>query len=661
MCGIAGLLHPPGAGEVRAGPLEAMRDAIRHRGPDGAGLWLSDNCAVGLAHRRLSILDLSTVANQPMANEDGRVVVVFNGEIYNHLALRQLLVAAGHRFVTDHSDTEVLVHGFEQWGIEGLLERLDGMFAFALWDAAGGRLHLVRDRVGIKPLYFTRIGGALAFASEIKALLAHPGLRREVCGPALWHTLSFLTPPAPLTLFEGVFKLPAGHRLEVTADGRLKAVRWWAARPGRGLGKGAGEAELVAAIRSRLEAAVASHLAADVPVGAFLSGGIDSSTMVALMSRLAGERVSTFTVGFSDHTHLNELDWAERVSREFGTDHHVISIAEPDMEGYLDELVHTQDEPIADWVCVPLHFVAKAVADAGIKVVLVGEGADELFCGYPSWTRWLDLHRRFWRPWRAAMPGPLRHLAADLGRAVAWADPRLGAHADILARAADPSGELFWSGAVSQWEGQKRVLVRDPAGLAGSPAAAELVEAGLLPAAWLQPDSAAIPATLLGDFDRDCPGADQLTRMTQAELRQRLPELLLMRVDKITMAESLEARVPFLDGAVVDLAMDIGQAAKLRQGPKTLLKQAVRGLIPDAVIDRPKVGFGAPMAEWLRGEFGRRAAADILGARFLKRVGFDMAALAAMIDDHRSGRRDASLPFWVLTNLVAWHRRWMGS
>ncbi len=662
MCGIVGMVGTL----VDGGMLATMRDAMAHRGPDGAGLWLSPDRRVGLGHRRLSIVDLAETAGQPMANEDGGIVVTFNGEIYNHLELRRELLAAGHVFRADHADTEVLVHGYEQWGFDGLLDRLSGMFAFALWDAGRRRLLLARDRVGIKPLYFTRIDGTFAFASEIKALLAHPRLVRDVCAPALWHTLSFLTPPAPLTLFDGVFKLPAGHVLEVDEAGGMTARRWWRAGPGRGEAAPSGLSGparrdfFVQGIRARLEAAVSSHLAADVPVGAFLSGGVDSSTLVALMSRLAGGRVNTFTVGFSDHTHLNELDWAERVADHFGADHHQVTIAGPDMELYLDRLIHSQDEPIADWVCIPLHFVSTLVRQAGVKVVQVGEGADELFGGYPSWMTWLDLHHRAWGPWRKWLPAPLRALAGEVAALASWARPDLASRLDIVRRAAEPDGELFWGGAVSLWDGPKRALIPDPQPCHGSEAAADLVECGLLPESWLSPDSAAVPAVLMAEFDRDHPGADQLTRMTQAELRLRLPELLLMRVDKITMAQSIEARVPFLDHGLVEFALGIPQADKLDGGAKALLKQAVRGLLPDDIIDRPKMGFGAPMAQWLRGEFGRRVESEIMASSLLDRFGFSKKAVAAMIDDHRRGRRDCSLPIWVLYNTVAWHRQWIG-
>ena len=308
MCGITGIFDfasqaPPVAADVER-VLKAMRDVMVHRGPDGGGLWVSDDGRMGLAHRRLAIVDLSDAAAQPMANEDGRVRVIFNGEIYNHISLREELIAAGHTFRSSHSDTEVLVHGYEEWGMDGLAGRLDGMFAFAVWDAAKGRLFLVRDRLGIKPLYFTRQSGTFLFASEIKSLLENPKVPRAVEPAALNHFLSFLVAPAPLTMFKGIYKLPAAHILEVDAEGGLSARRYWDATPGRGIDendiRGMSDKETekfyTKGIRSRLEAAVEKRMMSDVPFGVFLSGGIDSSANVGLMSRLMDRPVDTFTV-----------------------------------------------------------------------------------------------------------------------------------------------------------------------------------------------------------------------------------------------------------------------------------------------------------------------------------------------------------------------------
>lgn len=666
MCGVAGILCVTPESRVDASVLTAMRDTMRHRGPDGEGNWIAGNERVGLAHRRLSIIDLSTAATQPMSNENGQVWITFNGEIYNHRLLRNELVAAGHVFRTDHSDTEVLVHGFEQWGIDGLLQRVAGDFAFALWDGSAGTLHLARDRIGVKPLYFGWAGGQFLFGSEIKALLAHPAVRRDVSPAAMYHYLSFLTTPAPLTMFDGIFKLPAGHRLALTTSGQFEAVRYWDAVPGQGidpsetagLSEAALESFYVDGIRSRLEAAVEKRMMSDVPFGVFLSGGVDSSTNVALMSRLMDRPVDSFTVGFKDFQHLNELDHADRIAREFNTRHHEILIDEQDMIGYLDDLIHHQDEPIADWVCIPLYFVSKLTRDSGVTVVQVGEGSDEQFCGYASYMGYLDLYHRYWQPFRRYLPGPLQKLAAAAAGVAARVRPGLSMYADIIDRAAR-GREHFWTGATVFWDTLKTPLVNAAADWT-TRVPQQMLDSGLLPASYLQTDSFNIIQSFLGPFDQAHPGQDALTRMIYNEFKLRLPELLLMRVDKITMSESLEARVPFLDHELVQFSMDIPEHWKTRNGEaKYLLKKAVEGLIPHDIIYRRKMGFGAPMSEWLKGEFGHVTERRVLGSGLMKRGFFDVAHIRSLFADHRGGRRDTSLYLWTLFNLTSWYDYWV--
>ncbi len=447
MCGIAGILAFSSSASVAEPELVRLNDAMPHRGPDGVGTWLSDDHKVGLSHRRLAIVDLTPDAAQPMTDADGSVQLTYNGEIYNHLDLRAQLEAAGHTFRTDHSDTEVLIHGYKEWGIDGLVERLIGMFAFAIWDVRKKRLTIVRDRVGIKPVYFTRAGGRFIFGSEIKAILSDKSVPRAVNGTAIAHYLSFMVAPAPLTMFRGIFKLPAGHIMEIEADGRARARRYWDALPGRsgiqnelvGLSDAAARDYLSKEVLKRLETAIDRRMMSDVPFGVFLSGGIDSSANVALMSRIADQRIKTFTVGFSDHTHLNELDYAEKVAKHFDTDHHVIEVDGSDMRGYLDDLIIAQDEPISDWVCVPLYFVSKLAKDSGVTVVQVGEGSDEQFAGYDSYMKYLKLHdrlgnagalksmlgarRRYWAPWPARCPVGARSSSKRMRSAAAsiWA------------------------------------------------------------------------------------------------------------------------------------------------------------------------------------------------------------------------------------------------
>jgi asparagine synthase (glutamine-hydrolysing) len=666
MCGIFGVYQYGPGPRVDDATVMRARDTMRHRGPDGEGLWRSSDGRTVLAHRRLSIIDLSADAAQPMANEDESVWVTYNGEIYNHLKLRAELAAAGHRFRTDHSDTEVLVHGYEQWGGEGLAGRLAGDYGFALWDGPRARLTLVRDRIGVKPLYFTIGAGGIAFASEIKALLRLPWVERDIDPHAMYHYLSYLTTPAPMTMFRGIWKLPAGHLLEVGPNGVIRVCRYWDATPGRGvpateiagLGDEAREEYYVHGIRERLRRSVERRMMSDVPFGVFLSGGIDSSTNVALMAELMDRPVDTFTVGFRDHTHLNELEHAESVARHFKTNHHVVMIDEHDMSAYLDGLIHSQDEPIADWVCIPLYFVSKLARDSGTTVVQVGEGSDEQFSGYASYMGYLDLHRRYWQPFRRWLPGPLQKATARGFAAAAHFRPSLEIYADIVDRAARDR-EHFWSGATVFWELMKRRLVhleRLPA--AGAPSLME--QCGMLPASYLEPDSFNVIRSFLGPFDRAYPGSDVLTRMIYNEFKLRLPELLLMRVDKIGMSTTIEARVPFLDHELVEFTMDIPMSYKVKGGvAKHLLKRAVAGLIPDEIISRKKMGFGAPMTQWLRGEFGRRVEAEILRSRLLDRGWLDRDYVRNLSREHQAGRRDNSLYIWTLYNLTAWYDYWI--
>ena len=666
MCGITGIIHFARERAVDPAVVTRMRDTMVHRGPDGGGLWASDDRRVVLAHRRLSIVDLSAAASQPMCNEDATVWVTYNGETYNHPALRAELLEAGHVFRTDHSDTESIIHGYEQWGLDGLVSRLAGDYAFALWDSQRRQVHLVRDRIGVKPLYFTVRDGMLAFASEIKALLEHPEITADIEPVSMYHYLSFLTTPAPLTMFRGIFKLPPAHSLTVQFGGEPKLRRYWDATPGRGI-----PAEAVAGmddarrerfyidgIRGRLGQAVDRRMMSDVPFGVFLSGGVDSSTNVAMMAAQMDRPVDTFTVGFSDYTHLNELEPARAVAKQFKTNHHEILVNEADMVGYLDQLIHTQDEPIADWVCIPLYFVSKLTRDSGTTVVQVGEGSDEQFCGYDSYMMYLRLYEKYWCPYRRFVPRPLRRAAGLAARGAVRVRPSLAPFGDIFERAA-LDREPFWTGAHVFWD----IIKRDVVGSAGFAPSAELSAAaaqGLVDPSYLVPDSFNVVRSFLEPFDRQFPGRDQLTRMIYNEFRLRLPELLLMRVDKIGMSKSIEARVPFLDHELVEFTMDIPQRFKVRSGePKYLLKKAVEGLIPNEIIYRKKMGFGAPMSQWLRGDFGRRVESVLAASRLTAAGYLHGSFVQRLCREHRSGRSDHSLYIWSLFNLAAWFDYWV--
>jgi asparagine synthase (glutamine-hydrolysing) len=558
------------------------------------------------------------------------------------------------------------VHGYEEWGLDGLLKRIEGDYAFAIWDERTRSLSLTRDRIGVNPLYFSFVNGYVLFASEMKAIVEHPDFVRDIDPYALYHYLSFLTAPAPLTMMHGVYKLPAGCSLTIDAAGKARMSRYWDAVPGRGIDpaevKGLSEKALeqfyVSGIRDRLRAAVEKRMMSDVPFGVFLSGGIDSSTNVALMSEYSSAPVETFTVGFSDHKHLNEFEYAQQIAQRYKTNHHEILIQKKDMMDYLQKMIFHQDEPIADWVCIPLYFVSKLAHDSGMKVVQVGEGSDEQFCGYSSYMGYLRLYRRYWQPFRRFLPRPAQRLLAKAANLVGRIHPGLPLYADIVDRAARDR-EHFWSGATVFWDSMKASLVNKEA-LGETHGHSTAINAGVLDPSYLEADTFNVMRSFFGPLDRDHPGRDELTRMIYSEFRLRLPELLLMRVDKIGMSESLEARVPFLDHHLVEFTMDIPQHWKVRgDEPKYLLKKAVEGIIPNDIIYRKKMGFGAPMSDWLRGDFGRMVHSAIRSSNLMRRGIFNLEYIDNLFSWHQSGRVNCSIYIWSLYNCTAWYDFWV--
>jgi asparagine synthase (glutamine-hydrolysing) len=630
MCGICGVLNLSEVADgVDATTLRAMADSLRHRGPDADGYFVSTDRQVGLGFRRLSIVDLTT-GDQPMANEDESIWLVFNGEIYNHAAHRPGLEARGHRF-RSRCDAEVILHLYEEFGVD-CVHHLRGMFAFALWDSRRRELLLARDRIGVKPLYFAATPRALLFASEIKALFEHPGLVPRLNEAALSLYLTFAATPAPQTLFEGVEKLPPGHRMIVNANTRQRRLeRYWQPLPDpaeRGVRRE--PAEYVERLEALVRESISLRMMSDVPYGAFLSGGVDSSLNVALMAELADRPVSTFSVAIDGDIASDELGFARAVAERYGTRHHEVVIGERDFLQYLPELVWHQDEPLADPVCVPLHALSEEAQRSGTKVIQVGEGSDELFSGYTSYAFFTDFHRRVWRPY-LRLPSRLRRAAAvSVG-------PLLGVdRADVLERGAD-HGELFWGGAIPFFDRPKRQLLSGIDDAAGRRAVAALYD----------------------DVDRALPGASQLDRMIGIELRQRLPELLLMRVDKVTMGSSLEARVPYLDHKLVEFALAIPGDVKYRRGvTKWVLKQvAERVGLPRELVYRAKRGFCGSASNMLSPRLLERAEQEILDSAFA-RSRFDVGFIRGMFTDQRTGKADHNFRLWTLWNLVAWQACW---
>jgi asparagine synthase (glutamine-hydrolysing) len=631
MCGICGVLSFKNSNfQVTADYLVRMRETMVHRGPDGAGVWLSPDRRVGLAHRRLSIIDLSSAASQPMSNADGSLQIVFNGEIYNHAQIRGELEEKRHRhWKTDHSDTEVVLHAFEEWGID-CLQKFRGMFAIALWDEKAHRLWLIRDRVGVKPLYYSIHHGRITFASEIKALLQDPDQARAVNEEALFHYLSFLTTPAPDTLFEGIHKLPAGSFLSIQADGQHREESYWDVLDHTTPLTGISEEEIAERVLAELRTSVALRNVSDVPVGVFLSGGIDSSTNAALFAECSTEKVNTFSVGYDQEYPgcESELPHASQFAARLGSIHHERVLTQEDFLDFLPRMVYLQDEPIADPVCMPVYFLSRLARDHGIVVAQAGEGSDELFWGYRHWKQILKLIR--WN--RYPVPRPARrfglHTLSALGKSHSLAY-------ELLERA-NRGLPIFWGGAEAFPHRAKMDLL--------SPR---------LRRRFSNSTSWEVIQPIHERFMQKAWEKTPVKWMTYVDLNLRLPELLLMRLDKMGMGASLEARVPFLDHKFVQLAMSIPEQIITRGNEsKHILKKAVRGVIPQEITERRKQGFGVPVQQWFLGRSGEFARREL--AEFCEKTDFlDPSAVMKLIQSGR-GRN-----VWLLLNFALWWKQFI--
>ena len=614
MCGIAGLLALDGAGPVDAGAAVAMRDAMVHRGPDEAGAFADG--PVALAARRLSIIDVAH-GHQPVSTEDGSVTVVQNGEIYNHERLRDDL--RGHVFAT-RSDTEVIAHLYEEHGL-AFAEKLRGMFAVAIWDARRRRLVLARDRFGIKPLYYSTDGGTLAFASELKALQRRPRASHEVDLDAVEAFLAFNSIPAPLTIYAAARKLPPGHLL-IAEGGAVRVERF--ARP-----KPVPAAEvrrepfpvLAAELRERMRDSVRAHLVSDVPVGVLLSGGVDSSLLAALAAQESGYRVATFSIGFKERS-FNELDMARLVAERYGTDHHEL-VVEPDAAELLPRLVAAFDEPFADSSSLPTYLVSE-LASQHVKVVLSGEGGDELFGGYETYVA--DL--------LAGRPG--------LGRIAPLAGPVVQRLPSSSKRVSlDYKLKRFVRAAhlppLERHHGWKEIFAPD--------ARAELMRSR----------GGADPLDVYRAAYAETAGADELARLQDVDRAIYLVDDLLVKTDRMSMAHSLEARVPFLDTEVTALALALPTSAKVRGfAKKRLLRAAAEPLVPREIVRGRKRGFSIPAAAWLRGPL-EPFAREVLGSDAGGLI--DPAAARRVLDAHVEGREDLSRQLWGLMSLALWADR----
>jgi asparagine synthase (glutamine-hydrolysing) len=649
MCGIAGFWC---AGALPdAGVLTRMADTLTHRGPDDAGGWVEGSAGIGLAHRRLSILDLSPAGHQPMMSASGRYVIVFNGEIYNHVELRATLESfilpaqgggnkGGWR---GHSDTETLLAAFESWGVEATLKKSVGMFVIALWDRETRTLTLARDRLGEKPLYYGWQKGVLLFGSELKALKAHPAFVGEIDRDALTLFLRHSAIPAPYSIYHGIYKLPPGTFLQLHAGQKdARPVAYWSARSvaeagQRNLFRG-GDVGAVAELERLLGQSIAGQMLADVPLGAFLSGGVDSSTVVALMQARSNRPVKTFTIGFPEQGY-NEAEHALAVARHLGTEHIELYVSANEAQAVIPLLPQLYDEPFADSSQIPTYLVSR-LARSHVTVSLSGDGGDELFGGYNRYFWAQNIWRRLgWLPQsvRAALAGVLTALPPAawnsafkrfdrlLPARLHYASPgdKLHKLADILA-VRSPE-EIYW-GLVSHWK-QPALIVK----------------------------GAIEPATVLTDSSQWADVPDLAHRMMYLDTVTYLPDDILTKVDRAAMGVSLETRVPLLDHRVMEFAWTLPLSMKVRDGQsKWLLRQVLYRHVPKELIERPKMGFGIPLDVWLRGPL-RAWAEELLSPARLESEGYlHSEPIQQKWREHLAGRRNWSYHLWDVLMFQAW-------
>ncbi|MEZ6091541.1 MAG: asparagine synthase (glutamine-hydrolyzing) [Pirellulaceae bacterium] len=620
MCGIAGILNFEPSRTASVEVLQRMLLSIFHRGPDEDGTLIDGNLAMGM--RRLSIIDLAD-GKQPIFDDSGRYAVVFNGEIYNYRELRQTLIADGHKLVT-HSDTETIVHLYRRYG-ERCLDHLRGMFAFAVWDQQERELFIARDRIGIKPLYYTLRDDALIFGSEIKALLQHPSVKAEPDHRAISEYLSLKYVPAPRTMFAEIQALPAGHSMRVR-NGEVRIQRYWDL-PTEAKVASISEDEALHRLGELLRESVRLRLRADVAFGAFLSGGVDSSVIVALMSEVMSEPVKTFSVGFAGGEEQDELPFAQQVADRFGCEHHTLRIGASDFLEHAEKVLFHLDQPIADQATVATHMVAK-LARQHVKMVLTGEGGDELFAGYARYAG--ERLSPLFRPCPAWLGGFMRSASRSM--------PGMR-RAKIALSALTIKDEAT---RMANWfpmftDDRKQALLAD---------AMSDVRAGA--------------GDAFAHHLKSCKSEDALSRMLYVDSKMWLVDYLLLRGDKLTMANSLEARVPLLDHKLVEFAASLPSGMKLRgKTRKYLLKRLGSTLLPDSIIHRKKQGFPIPIEKWLRSE-AKPLVRDLLSPDAVRGRGlFREEYVSRMIQVHESGYADYSTEIWGLVSLEMWMRRFI--
>lgn len=625
MCGIVGLLNRSNQYPLTKELIISMRDTMVPRGPDDAGIYIYTDEAlqIGLGHRRLSIIDLSDLGQQPMSTNDGKLWIVFNGEIFNYQELRQQLF---HKYqFKSNSDTEVILYAVREWGLDGCLQRLRGMYAFALFDQLDSSLTLVRDPLGVKPLYYYIDNNIVAFASEIKALGINSYIKTTINQTALSHYLTFANAPAPNTFFSGIHKLEAGNYLKIDSKGNSKQIRFWNSTRYGEPDNNLDEATCIEQLRDLLRQSVARRMVSDVPFGVFLSGGVDSSLNTALMAEQLDHPVETFSIGIKGDS-SNEFEYARKVAQHFKTNHHEMIINDDDFISALPKIAYFQDEPLADPVCVPIYYISKLARDSGVPVIQVGEGSDEIFAGYGMYHQFNKWNTN-WYAQYLHIPKIIKTILYQL------ASGRIASHLDDALRRAMQNETLFMGNAIAFWDNEKTQLFKQTPEIETS-------------------------SKYINQITKDLNITDSLLRIINLELKNRLPELLLMRVDKMSMAHSIETRVPFLDEDLVEFALKIPSALKFKNGEtKYILKKAAEGIIPMDIIYRKKWGFCGSATNMLTDKIISYAYDNIMSSKLTTDM-FNKQYIEKIFKQHKKQSRFNSFKIWNLLNLILWYEQY---